>query len=458
MTPTLLLLIASLSLAADLPTTNEATVVEFRVEPASPPEAALAHRFSTPLFAQTAGDAAPLYYQAFMSHAQPKDDAAKKIEEAISAPRDQFNVDEATKLLPGSSYFSLLDLASSREQCRWAPPIREQGFATLLPYLQQCRTAGTALCLRAKIAAAAGRYDEALRSLKTGFVMVNHLKQDAVLIQGLVAVSISARLFEQAAFLEQSPGAPNLYWAFATVRRPVIDVPLTLESERIWMVSWAPELREKGPRELAPAELDAIFARIPALMRLAEQDMRASDQLQLAATVASAYPNARQWLLSHNMKQKEVDDMTPLHAVAIYTIESYIRDNDALFKWSYLPYWTHASRQPQLETTIIRDPTASPLTKLLLPAVSKAQVSCAKTERRLAAQQTVEALRAYAAAHGKFPATLGDIIDTPAPLDPMTGKDFAYELKDGVAFISSDAGREERDKLRFRVTLVEGKK
>jgi hypothetical protein len=44
--------------------------------------------------------------------------------------------------------------------------------------------------------------------------------------------------------------------------------------------------------------------------------------------------------------------------------------------------------------------------------------------------RAVEAVRAYAAAHdGRPPATLEEIIETPAPVDPFTGKGFVYSVK-----------------------------
>ena len=51
--------------------------------------------------------------------------------------------------------------------------------------------------------------------------------------------------------------------------------------------------------------------------------------------------------------------------------------------------------------------------------------------RQPASSRTVEAIRAYAASHGgQTPARLDELIETPAPLDPMTGQPFVY-AKDG---------------------------
>ena len=43
----------------------------------------------------------------------------------------------------------------------------------------------------------------------------------------------------------------------------------------------------------------------------------------------------------------------------------------------------------------------------------------------------VEAMRLYAAAHdGKLPSKLEEITEVPVPVDPVTGKSFAFKLGD----------------------------
>ena len=61
----------------------------------------------------------------------------------------------------------------------------------------------------------------------------------------------------------------------------------------------------------------------------------------------------------------------------------------------------------------------------------------ARADRQLAALTAVEALRAYAAANGgKLPEQLDDVVETPVPANPMTGKPFTYAVSNGVATIS----------------------
>ena len=55
--------------------------------------------------------------------------------------------------------------------------------------------------------------------------------------------------------------------------------------------------------------------------------------------------------------------------------------------------------------------------------------------QRLTCKLALEAVRAHAASNeGKLPGKLAEI-KLPLPLDPVTGKPFLYELKDGTAVI-----------------------
>ena len=55
--------------------------------------------------------------------------------------------------------------------------------------------------------------------------------------------------------------------------------------------------------------------------------------------------------------------------------------------------------------------------------------------RQINLLRTVEALRMYAAEHGRWPEKLEDIKAVPVPNDPFTEKPFEYAVKDGVALL-----------------------
>ena len=66
-----------------------------------------------------------------------------------------------------------------------------------------------------------------------------------------------------------------------------------------------------------------------------------------------------------------------------------------------------------------------------------------------AALQTIEALRDYAAAHdGRPPASLAALTETPAPIDPVTGKVFEYASEGDRATLSSPATTQDRGRAQ----------
>ena len=63
----------------------------------------------------------------------------------------------------------------------------------------------------------------ALQGYLPVLALVNHLRDEAVLVQGLVALAIENMLLEQIEELQRTAGAPNLYWALATLPRPMTN-------------------------------------------------------------------------------------------------------------------------------------------------------------------------------------------------------------------------------------------
>ena len=74
---------------------------------------------------------------------------------------------------------------------------------------------------------------------------------------------------------------------------------------------------------------------------------------------------------------------------------------------------------------------------MLIPAVRSSGLALARSERRLDAIQCIEAIRLYAALHGKLPSRLEDISEAPVPLDGATGKPFEYRAEGDRANISA---------------------
>jgi hypothetical protein len=87
----------------------------------------------------------------------------------------------------------------------------------------------------------------------------------------------------------------------------------------------------------------------------------------------------------------------------------------------------------------------------LLPDTAALRKAQARLEQRLALFRHIEALRIQARPPvGKLPRKLADI-SLPLPNDPMTGKSFAYEVKDGVAHLRTTAPQGEEKNPEFNL-------
>ncbi|HEX5243204.1 MAG TPA: hypothetical protein VFW23_08050, partial [Tepidisphaeraceae bacterium] len=105
-----------------------------------------------------------------------------------------------------------------------------------------------------------------------------------------------------------------------------------------------------------------------------------------------------------------------------------------------LPYWQSRAAIEKAEENLAASDSAqaNPLMSFS-PGVAAALKQIAQVERQRAMLETIEALRAYAKLHsGKLPQSLDDLTETPAPLDPMTGKPFQYRADGTSAMLAAD--------------------
>ena len=119
----------------------------------------------------------------------------------------------------------LIKQAARCKKCDWPYWDDEE----LSQKLSKFRTIAFYIDLQARVQIAQGQYDKAIDTVKTGFTMAKHLGDSPTLLQGLVGIAISARMFRPLEQFVQEPNTPNLYWALRDLPQPFID--LTEQSE-----------------------------------------------------------------------------------------------------------------------------------------------------------------------------------------------------------------------------------
>ena len=461
---------------------KEPQTVTMTVHPKPTTRPALKHRLLPAAADQTPGNAGPLYLQAAGMYVGEQGDKTLTDEEVrkfgladnkeaqhawsslfIELPLEKLRPEppELMQYLGGTGAYGLLEAAARRDQITWDLPIREQGFSTLLPHLNSMRGLSRRVCVQARLHLAKGEVDAALRTLQVNFALARALDAEAVLVQQLIGVSIAAqglKVLQEAAAL---PECPNLYWALADLPTPMFDVRQSLEMERAALYWTMPALRKARDGTFVDADWRTLLGQFRTVEAMANTGgagrSSLTDELGMLAAAVLMYPPARQYAIDQGIDPKRVDEMPKTGVVARYLVGTYEEAYDEMIKWASLPYWQGRIGLRGSEELFKKRSQAVPANPLLLvvPAVKRASFSITKLDRQIAAQQTVEALRAYAAAHGgALPKALDELTDPPVPSDPFTGKPFVYRVDGQTATLESLDADRPADGLVVKVTMA----
>ena len=112
---------------------------------------------------------------------------------------------------------------------------------------------------------------------------------------------------------------------------------------------------------------------------------------------------------------------------------------DDVYKATYLPVTQYL---PTLEAGSKRLMETKPYGPLwlfprLVANVDTGRRSEARLDTEIAALRVIEAIRLHAKVEGSLPASLDAIKIVPVPNSPVSGKPFAYALKDGTAELTA---------------------
>ncbi len=340
----------------------------------------------------------------------------------------------------------------------------EDPIGYLLPEIQTMRALARMQTLRFKVAIAEDRLDNAIEILGQQYALGRHLGQDDFLVTNLVGMAITGIAWEDALHLIQHPEAPNLYWAYASLPNPVVDVGHAMSVERQFLYLQFKVLREvdETPRPVGYWQdfLDRLVPQIRTLahdFRINGQDTETT-RAAVVAYIAAAYPGAKRYLLEElGMQQDQVDAYPVAQVVFLAMVRYYDSARDDYFKWLQLPYWQtrHIINSPTFDAALRansdRAGWSSAPTQLLLPAIRAVHTAVARYQQKIALIQTIEAIRMYGAANeGQLPQTLDDL-PVPTPLEPFTGKPLDYKHNRDHAVLSGHeiSGTKSRFVLRI---------
>ncbi len=341
----------------------------------------------------------------------------------------------------------------------------ESPISYLLPEIQYMREMARNQSLRCRLAMAEGRVDDAIAVLGQQYAMAKHLGSDEFLVSNLVGAAVAGIAFEDALYLLQLPETPNLYWAFASLPNPIIDMKTAMAFERQILFEEFKMLREVDeiPRNAGYWQ-DFVERILPHLKNFewmgnnsVGKDTEALRSMVIA-TIGAAYPGAKKYLIEEVGMDRDKVARYPTAQSFFLALKRYSEQSqDEHFKWYSIPYpdCLANSQYKKLDERTKSDCERIGWSSLpifyFLPATQAARAAQQRTSQSIAMLQTVEAIRIHGAANGgKLPSSLENLI-VPVPADPFTGKPLMYERNGDKAILTGHRmpGLQNRIVLRF---------
>lgn len=444
------------------------------IYPKLAPKPALKYRLIPDEFERVEGNAAVFYLKAsgFLEQ-EPARRAIREFEDAsiqksreeddgdlsqvapwvwLDTPPHELPIPEVKKYLSLVAFQEgFLREAASRRKFDMDRQFRELNnpISYLLPEIQGLRDVARKQSIRCRLAIAEGRIDDAIEILQQQFALAEHLGQDEFLVSALVGIAISNIAWNDSLNLVQEKDAPNLYWALASMPRPLIDLQHANSNERQLLYQQVKVLREVTEKPRPAGYWQDFIDRLLPQLDLFAAEMnrpiptdRASRKAALIAFIAASYPGAKMFLHEEVGMTKEQIDAYPTAQVVFLACKLHFeRYRDEMFKWTYIPLWQARSKaaynqvERDLGKTSEKYGWFTTPAQTLLPAITAVQNAQARGEQMIALLQTVEAVRMYAAEHdGELPLTL-ESLSVPAPIDPYTGKTITYERSGGAGIL-----------------------
>jgi hypothetical protein len=446
------------------PSTPVATNLTLHPRAAASP--ALKHRLMPAALDLQPGNAAVFYQRAHSpewTRSLHQSSWLPKLDQWLNKPQRDIPARDVEGMLAFKGIFKELHVAARCENCDWqlSQRLRDEGFMLLLPDVQGFRVFGQMLAVKARKELHDGKFEQALETLQTGLAMSRHLSDSPILLNALVGLSIGNMMVSTLEDFVQQPEAPNLYWALRDLPAPLIDLRRPLQGNQLAMEALFPEVRRamSGPK-LQAVPLATLRQRVDQTPGLG-----ADARVQFATFAGLVHPKAVAFFKERGHDETELDALPVTQLALMYAMAQAAEWNDALVRLHSIPYWQARpgiKKAVEERTEALRDQRALfILGDAFMPANESIFFLRARLERRLAGLQVVEALRLYAAAHGRLPQTLDEVRDAPIPIDPVTGRKFDYSASDGVARLHGPPPpgevETERNILLYQINLAAAK-
>ncbi len=354
----------------------------------------------------------------------PKMLPIEEVKEYLELHEPQFRcLDEAQQCKSANFERHLEDLAS---------PI-----SVLLPEVSQFRNLCRSQLIRCRLAIAENRIADAIAVLRQQFSLAYHVGNDQFIVSNLVGISIAKLALDDCLRIIEHDECPNLYWAYATLPKPLVTLENSLGFERRLLLEQVKLLKEVDLQPREEAFWDQIMESIASMYLESEiegwSDLNLpSAKTKLQSMIDRSLDQAKEYLKYASIASEEqLQSLAPTHLAMLALVTYYRERADNMAKWAHVPY--HQLRMNSLYQKFVseesNDITVGELTQVCNQFLVTTQIYPAQAQvaRKIALLQTIEAVRMYAAEHdGALPESL-DETPVPAVLDPVTGKHFEYK-------------------------------
>ncbi len=324
-------------------------------------------------------------------------------------------------------------------------------YTYLLPDIQEARTLARILVLKIRYQLSKNDFDGAFSSITDGLRLAEFVGQGESLIVKLIGTAIQNMMRDQITKAISTPGCPNLYWALASIPRPLLNVRESVLWELHNTPQVLPQLAEAETETWTDAEAGKKWASlVDTIAELGVSGIIADDaRVALAIASVTFVDSAHKRLVERGVPIERLKKLPGLQIVLLDAAKELRRAGDDLGKTYLLPVaigndvmkrendrfqqWIQQNRMSSM---------AAIIAGLLYPAGAQVREAELRTQMAYNRLMTLEALRMHAATHGgMLPESLAELSPVPAMPDTYTGEPFGYKLEDieGTKYVTLTA-------------------
>lgn len=455
-------------------------LIKMEVSPAKVESPALKHRLFPSPSSLKPGDAATFYHRAIIRVHELRrgknfrrnedlrrsgkkvpyaDQTFGELSDLISKNLGRHELRELKKVivLEQQALFGEIQTATRLRDCDWGFEIvydrpLDEYIGFLLPEMQELRSLSRFLALKAKVEITEGKFADAIETMRNGFKMSKATEETRFVICSLIGIACSNQMLEMVEQFVSQPDSPNLYWALATLPRPLVSVRPAFVHELEFVRNGAglSILQDPEHQKMTAQQWNERFQKD--LLAFGMTGLRANPAFPSLLALRS-YPIAKRELIESGMPADQVNQMPAAQVISIHQSRTQRIIADELLKFQSMDYATikrqlaRMKNEPATANSADQSGTEPrnqetrtgtrmpreliPVTSTLIPSLLNVMDAEIRLQRRITLLQTIEAIRLHAALTGGLPRKLSDIESVPVPREPLTGQPFRYVPVEG---------------------------